>query len=78
MLVMGTRKMPRMNDRPIDENGLHCRITSKVLPPYLRLTKSLDELIPWLHLKGISTGDFSETSLAVFHARISGYVSSAP
>jgi putative transposase len=30
------------------------------LPPYLRRTKSIDDLIPWLYLKGISTGDFSE------------------
>lgn len=34
--------------------------SSKILPPYLRKTKSLEELIPWLYLKGISTGDFSE------------------
>ena len=34
--------------------------TSPILPPYLRKTKSLEELIPWLYLKGISTGDFSE------------------
>jgi hypothetical protein len=26
----------------------------------LRKTKSMEELIPWLYLKGISTGDFSE------------------
>ena len=31
-----------------------------MLPPYLRRSKSVDELIPWLYLKGISTGDFSE------------------
>ena len=31
-----------------------------ILPPYLRRTKSLEELIPWLYLKGVSTGDFSE------------------
>ncbi len=34
--------------------------SSRILPPYLRKTKSLEELIPWLYLKGISTGDFSE------------------
>jgi transposase-like protein len=51
---------PRINDRRIDENGQRIRFTSKILPPYLRRTKSLDELVPWLYLKGISTGDFSE------------------
>ncbi len=53
-------KQPRVNDRRVDENGERFRFTSKILPPYLRRTKSIDELIPWLYLKGISTGDFSE------------------
>ena len=39
--------------------------TSKILPPYLRKTKSIEELIPWLYLKGISTGDFSEALAAL-------------
>ena len=33
---------------------------SQILPPYLRKTKSIEELLPWLYLKGISTGDFQE------------------
>jgi putative transposase len=39
--------------------------SSKILPPYLRKTKSIEELIPWLYLKGISTGDFSEALAAL-------------
>jgi len=39
--------------------------SSKILPPYLRKTKSLEELIPWLYLKGISTGDFAEALAAL-------------
>jgi transposase-like protein len=31
----------------------------------LRRSRSLDELIPWLYLKGISTGDFSEALAAL-------------
>jgi transposase-like protein len=53
-------QQPRVNDKRIDEDGQHRRFSSKILPPYLRRTKSIDELIPWLYLKGISTGDFSE------------------
>jgi len=34
--------------------------TSGILPKYLRKTKSMEELIPWLYLKGISTNDFPE------------------
>ena len=36
------------------------KFTSKLLPPYLRKTRSIEELLPWLYLKGISTGDFNE------------------
>ena len=50
---------PRVHDRR--ESGEHPRFSSKILPPYLRKTKSIEELIPWLYLKGISTGDFAES-----------------
>lgn len=36
------------------------RFTSAILPPYLRRTKSIETLLPWLYLKGISTGSFTE------------------
>jgi transposase-like protein len=36
------------------------RFRSSILPPYLRKTKAVEELIPWLYLKGVSTGDFRE------------------
>jgi putative transposase len=51
-------KQPRVHDRrPAEEAE---KFSSKILPPYLRKTKSIEELLPWLYLKGISTGDFSE------------------
>jgi hypothetical protein len=34
--------------------------SSKILPPYLRKSRSMEELIPWLYLKGVSTGDFGQ------------------
>jgi transposase-like protein len=46
--------------------------SSQILPPYLRKTKSLDELIPWLYLKGISTGDFSEALQALVGPQAGG------
>lgn len=51
-------RQPRVHDR----RGLGEAepFSSKILPPYLRKTKSLEELLPWLYLKGISTGDFNE------------------
>ena len=65
-------RQPRVNDRRIDENGQRTRFSSKILPPYLRRTKSIDELIPWLYLKGISTGDFSETLQALLGSQAKG------
>ena len=49
----------------MDEEGNKFRFTSQILPPYLRRTKSVEELIPWLYLKGISTGDFSDALKAL-------------
>jgi putative transposase len=54
-------RRPRARDKePGKESAI--AFTSKILPPYLRRSQSLDELIPWLYLKGISTGDFGEAS----------------
>ena len=50
-------KQPRVQDRRPEETREHFS-PPRFLPPYLRKTKSLEELIPWLYLKGISTGDF--------------------
>ena len=58
-------RTPRVNDKRRDEEGRRCRFTSAILPPYLRKTRSVEELIPWLYLKGISTGDFSEALAAL-------------
>jgi putative transposase len=56
-------KQPRVQDRRSPE--LREKFTSAILPPYLRKTKSIEELIPWLYLKGVSTGDFSEALAAL-------------
>lgn len=56
---------PRVDDRRVDEDGNRMRFTSRILPPYLRRTKAIDELVPWLYLKGISTGDFPEALQAL-------------
>jgi putative transposase len=51
-------RQPRVHDRrPGEERE---PFSSKILPPYLRKTKSIEELLPWLYLKGISTGGFHE------------------
>jgi putative transposase len=59
-----TVKQPRVLDRRSPEQRE--RFTPNVLPPYLRRTKNVDEAIPWLYLKGISTSDFPEALQALF------------
>jgi putative transposase len=63
-------KQPRVHDRRPE--GQREKFTSAVLPPYLRKTKSIEELLPWLYLKGISTGDFSEALAALLGPEAKG------
>ena len=58
-------RTPRVDDRRRDDQGNRLRFVSEIVPPYLRRTKSVEELIPWLYLKGISTGDFTEALAAL-------------
>ena len=60
-------QQPRVNDKRVDEQGNRFHFTSKILPPYLRKTKAIEELIPWLYLKGISTSDFPEALACLGH-----------
>lgn len=63
-------KQPRVQDRrPAQERE---KFSSAILPPYLRKTRSIEELIPWLYLKGISTGDFSEALAAILGPQAKG------
>jgi transposase-like protein len=56
---------PRVRDRDREAPGGRIHFTSSILPRYLRRTKSIEELLPWLYLKGISTGDFGEALAAL-------------
>jgi transposase-like protein len=58
-------QQPRVNDKRTDNKGQRMRFSSAILPPYLRRTRSIDELIPWLYLKGVSTGDFTDALKAL-------------
>jgi putative transposase len=57
-------QQPRIRDKSPDSES-KVKFSSNILPPYLRRSKSIDELIPWLYLKGISTSDFSEALQAL-------------
>jgi putative transposase len=65
-----TVQQPRVHDRRRAETRE--KFSSAILPPYLRKTKSVEELIPWLYLKGVSTGDFSEALAALLGPEAKG------
>ena len=60
-------RQPRVNDKRVDEQGNRFRFTSKILPPYLRKSKAIEELVPWLYLKGISSSDFPDALACLGH-----------
>ena len=59
---------PRVNDRRPDH-----RFTSKILPPYMRRSPRLDDALPVLYLRGLSSGDFEEAIPALLGADAAGF-----
>lgn len=62
---------PRIDDRILDKHN-ESRFKSSIIPPYLRRTANVNELIPVLYLKGISTGDFTEALQAILGKDVIG------
>ena len=60
-------EQPRVRDQS-PKQPERVQFSPSILPPYLRRSKALDELIPWLYLKGLSTGDFREALQALVGA----------
>ena len=61
-------KVPKVRDR--SKTGV--KFNSNLLPPYLKRAKSIEELIPWLYLKGISTGNLQESLTSLLGEKASG------
>ena len=51
-------KAPRVNDRRVDEDGNRKRFKSVIVPPYMRRSPKVTEVLPLLYLHGLSSGDF--------------------
>jgi len=68
-------RRPKLRDRGV-AGGEPIRFTSAILPAYLRRTKNVEELLPWLYLKGVSTGQFSEALAALLGADAPGLAAS--
>ena len=61
---------PRVRDkRPTEQRE---SFSPGILPKYLRKTKSIEDMIPWLYLKGISTNDFPEALQSLLGADCKG------
>ena len=52
-------RAPRVNDKRYVD-GERQRFTSQILPPYMRRSPKVAEVLPVLYLRGLSTGDFRE------------------
>ena len=61
-------KAPRVNDRRPDQ-----RFVSQILPPYMRRSPRLEEALPVLYLRGLSTGDFTEALEALLGSEVAGF-----
>lgn len=49
-------KVPKVRDR----SGQGVKFNSTIVPPYVRRSARISAALPWLYLKGVSTGDMSE------------------
>lgn len=61
-------QVPKIRDK--SQQGI--KFNSLLIPPYLKRTESIEELLPVLYLKGISTGDFSEALKSLLGANAKG------
>lgn len=61
-------KVPKVRDRT--KSGI--KFKSLLLPPYLKRTRSVEEVLPWLYLKGVSTGDFREALASLLGSEAKG------
>ena len=61
-------QLPKTRDR--SRQGLMFR--SSLLPPYLKKTQRVENVIPWLYLKGVSTNDMQTSLTALFGERVKG------
>jgi len=56
-----TVRVPKVRDRL----GRGIKFTSRLVPPYLKRAERVEEFLPLLYLRGVSTGDFSEALVAL-------------
>ena len=57
-------KVPRVRDRSDEKDGIG--FSSSIIPKYLRRSTNMNEFLPLLYLKGISSNDFSAALVPLF------------
>ena len=65
--------VPRARDRMGKKADRPIQYQSALIPKYPRKTTSMEELIPWLYLKGISAGDMAEALEALIGRNAKGF-----
>ena len=72
-LGMGPVKVraPRVEDRWPEKH-----FSSRILPPYMRRSPQVNEVLPILYLKGLSTGDFGEALSSLMGVAAAGFSAS--
>jgi putative transposase len=70
-IISGIGPLPIRQPR-VDDRKQTTRITSTILPKYLHRMPSVNNLIPFLYLKGISTNDFSTALSAILGEGVKG------
>jgi transposase-like protein len=65
-------RAPRVDDRrETEDGGRHC-FRSQILPPYMRRSPKVAEVLPILYLRGLSTSDFKEVPAALLGEQATG------
>lgn len=68
-------KVPRTRDRQANDKEDTIRFASQLLPRYIRRSKTIEVAIPYLYLKGISSGDFSQVMPVLLGKETAGFSS---
>jgi transposase-like protein len=63
--------VPRIRDRGHDKDG-KITFSSSIVPPYVRKARDFESVIPWLYLRGVSTGNFQEALAALVGPQAAG------
>ena len=67
---------PRVNDKRVVD-GERQKFTSAILPPYMRRSPKVDEVLPLLYLRGLSTNDFRPALEGLLGEQASGLSATA-